>query len=1211
MLKGLKLVGFKSFAEETLFEFPRGITIVVGPNGSGKSNVVDAVKWALGEQSIKSLRGKEMEDVIFNGSASRKPANSATATLIFDNAAGKLAIDTPEVEVTRRVYRGGDAEYLLNRQPCRLRDIRDLFAGTGVATQAYSVIEQGKVDILLQSSPRDRRVIFEEAAGISRFKAKKLETQRRLDRVDQNLLRLSDIVQELDSRLRSVRAQASRARRHREMSTRLQELRTQTGLADWREGTREWEAVQSRLRQLADEAASLRERAEASEARSIELDIEIGEADREIRASEARSAQNRERIAACETTAEEGRAWHREMEAEIAERRRQTARLSMRIQDMAAQFQQATDHLQIAEREHEEAVSEVERRAARHAEIDQRLQAAQSRQQQHREARIEVLRETARQEQEIAGLQSQQTQIAESRQRSGTRLAELQAARAELDQELAAAQAAQQEAETRCQQARQAATECERRMSELQALQERQLAERHELQQRLSRATERATVLQELEQRREGVDAGVKAVLKQAAEEAESPFRGVRGLVADAFRVPWEKAPLVELALGEKASWLVAESGTPLLNHLSLESPIAPGRVSFLWLPVQAPDALADDLRTQPGVVARADEWVETDPPFEHLAATLLGTTWIVEKFAHALALSERFPDRYQFVTKAGTLLRADGSFAVGTPAVSAGLISRRSELRELGRQIEELEQRQRNHEAELETLRQELETQRDRSRDSQTELQAATDELRQRTTLAERLSERIAESTAQETRLAQDLAVWEEAEQRLGTELSVARGKLAERESRSRELEQEAERLQQEVDASEAARQQENQHLVTARVRLANCEQRLAEAQSRVARFQADRDERRQAARTGRKQLEDYLEKRTAAERRILRAEAELALLFLRKEAFARDAHDFLAEREALRSQRSEHLEEARRLREAGRERESQAHALRLEASEADHQRQAIAERLREDYGLDLPKLAESEPPPEIEDRATLDGEIRELRRKLNQLGGVDPESLEELESLEERHAQLTSQWEDLSEAKKSLEEIIQRINADTERLFLETLETVKSHFQILFRKLFGGGRADIVLEDEEDILESGIEIVAQPPGKELRSISLLSGGEKTLTCVALLLAVFRGRPSPFCILDEVDAALDEANIERFIGVLQEFLSWTQFIVITHSKRTMVAAHTLYGVTMEESGVSKRVSVRFEDVRENGEIVIREPGQPSSKPAAKDSEAA
>jgi chromosome segregation protein len=389
-----------------------------------------------------------------------------------------------------------------------------------------------------------------------------------------------------------------------------------------------------------------------------------------------------------------------------------------------------------------------------------------------------------------------------------------------------------------------------------------------------------------------------------------------------------------------------------------------------------------------------------------------------------------------------------------------------------------------------------------------------------------------------------------------------------------------------------EQARQRFGREAGATKIEMVKSEQRLGHLRGQKSQLERDQQERGRALADSRSHLEVCQERLQDASRNILRAESEVAELYLRKEAYAAEAERHLQTRENWRELKSSLSAESQRIRARIRKLEARLHAKELAAGEVRHERTTLVDRLREDYNIDLAELEHTPTDEELQERAEVEREIGELRGKLNSIGGVNLDALEELDELEARYATLSSQYQDLSSAKASLESIIGKINADSRRLFADTLEVVREHFQTLFRKLFGGGHADIILEEGVDILDSGIEIVARPPGKEPRSISLLSGGEKTLTCVALLLAIFRSRPSPFCVLDEVDAALDEANIERFIGVLQEFLTWTQFIVVTHSKKTMTCASTLYGITMQESGVSKRVSVRFEDVSDNGEIL-------------------
>jgi len=1205
MLKALELVGFKSFADKTRFEFPRGITVVVGPNGSGKSNVVDAIKWVLGEQSVKSLRGKEMSDCIFNGSASRRALNAAEVTLSFDNSERLLAVDTPEVQITRRVYRSGEGEYLINRQPCRLRDIRDLLAGTGAATEAYGVIEQGKVDVLLQSSPKDRRLIFEEAAGISRFKAKKIEAQRRLERVEQNLLRLSDIVEEVESRLRGVRLQAGKARRYREYADRLQELRTQVGLADWRALSEKLAAHEAELQTARDEIGAASAQADLLEAQSLELDLQIAGAEQLMRTSESRIAHNRERIAMLESSIEHERRRSRDLEEEVARHRRQSHALSTRAVNLDQQLHVASDSLEELEVRGRLLVQELEQAEKELAALVAHLEAARAENELRRTSHLEQLRTAGTLGNQISVLDAQLSAARSLCERGSLQMAELAIAHESAATDLTALEAKLAELAhltgDRQRQLLGVRNSLSRNRHE-HAQRQRDLAQ---LRERLSGASQRAAVLEELEKQLEGLNAGVREVLVQAREQKTGVWKHVRGLVADLLHVNMESAGLVEVALGETAQHLVVDQSADLIAFLQRDAPRFAGRVGFVRMDLLTSNQAAGaiDLQGQPGVLGRADRFVETSPEFTELAQRLLGNTWIVEKLSHAIALSASSGRGHNFVTLAEELLTADGLLAVGPRHAATGLISRRSELRALRREITQLnsqveQAQQQASQSARQIATSEAEEQRLALEHQESNLKLG--EQRLQTSAARQRQQQLAEQAAA---LAAQISAAEVEQAAAHTTLEGVRGELAQTESRLAELEGQLVQGSASAEQLELVWQRQSQKAGAARVELARHEQRLDHLKMLKDSLQRDQQERGRALGESRIQLASCLERARIADRNILRAEGELAELYLGKEGFFGETMAQFAGRERLREQKTGSLADAQRIRAKVRKLETRLHAKELAAGEARHERASLEDRLREDYQIELAEIEHQPSAEELHHRESVEQEIAELRAKINSIGGVNLDALTELDELEARFASLSSQHADLSSAKGSLDTIIGKINADSRRLFAETLELVRGHFQALFRKLFGGGQADIVLEEGADILECGIEIIARPPGKEPRNISLLSGGEKTLTCVALLLAVFRSRPSPFCVLDEVDAALDEANIERFIAVLNEFLAWTQFIVVTHSKKTMTCASTLYGVTMQESGVSKRVSVRFEDVSEDGQIKTfqDEPSVPAS----------
>jgi len=1112
MLRALEIVGFKSFADKTRFEFPRGITVVVGPNGSGKSNIVDAIKWVLGEQSVKSLRGKEMADVIFNGSGARRAMNSAEITLTFDNSNNLLPIDTPEVHITRRVYRSGEGEYLINRHPGRLRDIRDLLSGTGMGTHAYSVIEQGKVDVLLQSSPRDRRVIFEEAAGISRFKAKKIESLRRLERVEQNLLRLSDIVDEVESRLRSVRLQAGKARRYKEYTDRLQELRTQVGLVDWRRLSERLGKFEDELQSLAEQNAGANAEAETVDTRLLETDTQITDANEAIRQSESRIAENRERIAGHESTIEHERNRSRDLEQEIARHRRQLVAMTARAGDLQQQLLDTAEAVRQAEQQHR-------RIAARLAEGERQLTGVitdldqfREENEQRRRGYVEQMRAAAELGNRIGALESQLAAAAAAQQRCQGRLAELDGQCDALSAELEDLRRRRQDL------ARQVAEEEELLSAAKDQLDRnrRHHAARQEelarLRQRHSGVAERAAVLEELHRRQEGLNAGVKEVLAAAAgATTESPWRSVRGLVADLLHVGVEIAPLVEVALGETAQHVVAAPEAALLDHLKHQSPRLAGRVGFVWLDDRpaARAATAIDLEGRPGVLGRADRFVKTDPQFAALARQLLGRTWFVEKLDDALALAESVGRGLTFATLAGERLAADGTLVVGPRHAVTGLISRRSQLEALKTQLQELEAEIAQTEQGVAALGRQIEQQQQQVEVRSAAHRRAADAVAEHGFKIAAAEQTRVQLDRQRSVLQAELSAAAVQHDTAAQSLDDVRAKRQQAETHLAEAEAQLSGLDEKIERLEERQQVHNRETTQTKVELAKSEERLRNLHARMRQFEESRQERGRAIADAGEQLARCIERAGASRRNILRSESQVAELYLWKEKFAGETVALIDRREQLRRQRTELTTGAQAIRAKIRKIEEKIHAADLAASEVRHERGSMADRLREDYGIELAELEHEPSDEEQHQREEVQQEIDELRRKINNLGNVNIEALDELDELETRHKTLADQYRDLAGAKASLERIIDKINTDSRRLFSETLETVTGHFRELFRDLFGGGHADIILDEGVDILESGIEIVARPPGKEPRSISLLSGGEKTLTCVALLLAI------------------------------------------------------------------------------------------------------
>jgi chromosome segregation protein len=1198
MLKRLELVGFKSFAEKTAFEFSKGVTAIVGPNGSGKSNLVDAVRWILGEQSAKSLRGGEMADVIFNGSATRRSLGLAEVTMTFDNSRRQLAIEADEVQISRRVYRSGEGEYLINQQICRLRDIKELFLGSGAGSDAYSIIEQGRVDAFLQSSTKERRGVFEEAAGISRFRAKKVETLRKLERVDQNVQRLRDIIDEVEKQLRSVKLQASKAERYQEYNARLKEVRVGLGLQEFhllsqqlREETTALESVRAGMNERAAQVA-------AWESQTLELEEKIARLDECLHEHEARLSAARQEIHSQETTQRHERALADEHGAELLKVRAKLNELGRHVAELADSLDSAGRDLCVTEAEAQQRRQTVRALEEQARAAGQRVAELVAQRKRDQDEHLEQMRHVARLQNDVVGARAATDNLRRERERLRLRTEQVSENLASLDQELEQWTMADEALHTRLAFAREALADQRRRREELRQSGDATAELISRLRADRSGLVSRIEVLEGLEWRHEGLGSGVREVLALMEQPDAGPWRTVLGMLADFLTVRREHAPLIDLALGDRAQHFLIRDPATLSAALRRHSQPFSGRVSFLPLALAGAGGELEPLKAMPahhGVLARADQLVACErPDIAALASRLLGRTMIVQDLDSAREIAAQ-ANGYRSVTLQGELLEVDGTLTVGTHHAESGILSRKSELRESREQMTALDRRTAAVESDLADQRERLAILDSQLVEQQQEIDVLVEQAADLRTRIGSHRDRRQGLHEEVTLSQQEIVNLEQEIQTLEANWQETARQAAASEARVHELHARIESAEQEMRQREHERQQHQQQCTTASVALAKVDERLNALQTQHRQLDANARQRREEITLAEGQRDSLLARLRDGEGMLLHASSALAQAYQDKERAEERGSETRNERQRTWQRRAHLNELAQAVRGEWKQQQERVHAHELQASDFSHRLNTLADRLREDYQLELAELYKNWFPPQLVESiapTAAQEEIAELRRKLSRLGSVNLDALQELHELQARADNLQIQFVDLTTAKRALEEIIERINSDSRRLFTDTFTAVKGHFQELFRKLFGGGMADVVLEDENDILECGIEIIARPPGKELRSISLMSGGEKTLTTVALLLAIFRSKPSPFCILDEVDAALDEANIGRFTLVLKEFLDLSQFIIITHSKRTMAAADVLYGITMQESGVSRRVAVRFEDwPDENGRL--------------------
>jgi len=1198
-LKTLEIVGFKSFADRVQIDLTGDVTAFVGPNGCGKSNIVDAIKWVLGEQRVTSLRGDSMHDVIFNGNASgrRVPMNFAEVSITFTNDCGTLPIEFDEVVVTRRLFRTGESEYLLNRSPVRLKDIKKIFMNTGAALDAYSIMEQGKIDRILEANPKDRRLIFEEAAGISLFKSQRREAERKLERTNANLLRLGDIIDELEKRIRSLKNQAGRARSYLNLTERIDELRKDyychlftdlAGRMDSLKGSvasavgaeedkrRELATCQNACDELSTNVSAIKEGLYAKRSRLAELKSALAECDGKIAMLEKRLFEIGNEQVENSQRGDDLKRRTADRQTELAGIEKSLSWLVSEEESLAREEQTTREQVTVAAnklRECGDGIEELENSivdlSRKEVEIgNKRVEATARLKGQHatRWRLVHKQHETAR-------------QLAESREEYTELTAGMDLKKGLVDNlahELATS--------------RRTAATMEAGLGELDG-------EIRGLEAEKVKVDSRIELLDSLVSSREGVEASARAVLDEASAEGNS-LSFVDGILGEMLDVDFTLSKALEAVLGDLAEAVVVKSRAEARQVLVFLEEKSLGGATIL---VQ--DDLigtADGTRATPSLADR----IECAPGLAPLKEALLGRILLKED---DLEIGEGSHSPAPCVVNQRGDFYEGAVFRGGGGAREPGLIARRSERTALKESVVELAER-------LDSLQRRRET--------------VHEKLAEILTLNEDLSKTLDEHEFEMAALSAEQGKVADRLDRLFLEfrLHLEEGHDIEKSVLSlkvelRDLRGEGDGIGEDVRTKSKNLDLANMQAAGLRNETARLDERLQELGLKIVEFRGKRDALEKEKNLLAKSMDESRSRLGELERDEQRlavhsdeVKAAIAHLKERTEGMASERTELTADVDDLNAHVAELNGDFEKEREKlstveGALEQSRSHldSLRIEVKEIEVKQQNLRDRAIEEVELDLDQAyaegrlarqfasaerdrtaeeADHEAAPRFDHEAA-EREIAEIRQKIARIGNVNLEAVDELEKIEERYGHLVSQRDDLNGAQKSLKEMISHLNIESRKRFAETFEEVRSHFNGIFRKLFHGGRADIRINEGEDILEAGIEIIAGPPRKDVRSISLLSGGERTLTAVALLFALFKARPSPFCFLDEVDAALDETNIERFCSLLGEFIQNSQFLIVTHSKQTMSYASILYGVTMETGGVSKLVSMKLEEYQE------------------------
>jgi chromosome segregation protein len=1236
-LKNLTVLGFKSFADKTSLNFQPGVTAIVGPNGCGKSNVSDAIRWVLGEQSAKALRGGEMADVIFNGTDGRKPLGMAEVSLTIGgvdeenlHAAG-VEMAYNEVTLTRRVFRDGGSEYFINKTPCRLKDIQQLFMGTGVGRTSYSIMAQGNITQILSSKPEDRRMIFEEAAGITKYKAQKREALRKLEATEQNLVRVADLVREVKRQIGSLQRQAGKARRYKQLSMELQHLDTQLA-------RHQFDVLQAEIAERQATADNLRDEIETNSADVLRCEDEISEL--------------RNRLSELEH--EIGVMQQRGLELK-GEADRHESRIQFneeRLREFAAQNSKAmADMTQAEERRsvaQQEAATVAENLAASSAALEKHRQTLASKQEALRKVEDDLRRQqealrVAQADafsaaQDLSRARNEITSLDLQKQGNVVRLEKLSAEKIQLEEERTRLETRLHEFAVNVQAEKlnaqtQRGTVEERQNRLAQIHEELTLAgkEQDKVLEQQAEQRSRLNVLEQLQADHEGFSAGSLAALKQSQH--------VLGSLADKIHVPNEFVTAIETALGHHLQLVLTENPEAAQEILADLSTNKKGRASIAPLSLTRnghsdSHSTLDTQHSSPdlhlnGAPLEAIKVVQSDSSVRPLLDRLLGTTRVVRDLPAATAAWRENAGAFHFVTLTGEVLSRHGVYTGGynngngNGKAPASILGRKNQIADLRAAL-----------AKLQEAVAELSRRKGALQSEQTELQAslqqAQTELRaQEVAIAthegefnalqnsQRLLHQKIDTVVYEI---QSLAAQEEEGLQKRAALAARAGELEAREqARQTQVAESTTNL----EGLRLQRDAANAGLTESKVALATEEQMSASYQQQQQSLEQRIRELSQVIEQRRGELGSFVTRKEQAESEIQDSRVQIERLQHDREQVNAQTAELLAQKQSQETDINNREEGLREQRRRLTELQQQRGSIEVELAQKNMAVQNLRERIQQKYHVNLDDVRSEcitityadEGPAKVhtmtpEEMAASGGatdwdgvakQVQELQMRIDEMGPVNLVAIEEYEETEQRFQFLSKQHDDLASAKTQLLEVINRINTQTREMFRETFEKIRDNFRLMFTEVFGGGKADLILLDENDLLESGIDIVARPPGKQLQTISLLSGGEQTMTAVSLLFSIYQVKPSPFCVLDELDAPLDESNINRFIRVLQRFLAHSQFIIITHNKRTIGMADVLYGVTMQEQGISKIVSVKFhkadEAVTDHTPVALETPG--------------
>ena len=1182
-LKRIEIAGFKSFADKTVIDFENSVTAVVGPNGSGKSNITEAIRWVLGEQSAKSLRGGKMPDIIFAGSDTRKQLNIAEVTVILDNSDHYLPLEYNEISVTRRYRRTGESEFFINKQSCRLKDIQELFLDSGLGKESFSIISQGKVEAIFSSKPEDRRGIFEEAAGVLKYKQRKKKAEQKLFETEDNLSRVQDIIHELEEQLTPLAAQSEAAKEF----LRLKETLTQTDVslmvAEIKTAKKDWDNKQAQLAKFNLELGKLSESIQEQESILAKQRKENAQADRLIEKNQQVLLDLSEKLKQTEGQKDV-----------LQERTKHTQKSSQEYQTSLAEAQKKVKHFEKLQESLMKAAAEketeIQKAEANLIKTQQELEKYQKSTKELlaelRDQYVDLMQEQAAVGNELKYLERQYIQETAKSKQTLAKQSEVEASVDRLilqKEELTQKQAQLKSSLTETKEKLEMIQQNGKKFQEALAKEQPKM---YQLMNQVQQLRARKKSLQEIQENYFGFYQGVRLVLQHKQQ-----LSGIVGAVAELIDVPAD----FETALGGAAQHVIVENEKDARQAITYLKQQRGGRATFLPLTTIKPRQLPAHILTQAaaveGFIGIASEQVSYPDQIQTVVQNLLGTILLAKDLTSANAIAQTIRYQYRVVSLEGDVMNAGGSMTGGANkrGNQGSLFVQNQELKQLTSEFEEADKQLQAQEKKVQELQQETarlaeeqEVLRTRGEQLRFEEQEATNQLQNIINELERFEKEKQISTFETRELQQFIEDYEK-------QTNELKDKQTDLESQRQKIDEEIKSLSQESDQMEARRAQVQSQKAQEQADLAVLKEQFNHLQIQL--------------RGARVQKAEATERQEAIEKQLATLTADFSDHEVTEESLEKQINELSAQRETLKAelakakeQRDRRQKEIDKLEAVLAERNREQKARLSEQSKLEVQKdraEMILDNhltyLQSEYQLTFEKASQDyQETTDIEDSRT---KVSSLKEQIEKLGPVNLNSIEQYEQVSERHTFLATQRDDLLAAKNQLFETMDEMDDEVRTRFKEVFEAIRQEFKIVFPNMFGGGKAELVLTEPTDLLKTGIEIEVQPPGKKLQSLSLLSGGERALTAIALLFSIIRVCPVPFCILDEVEAALDEANVKRFGRYLSDFQDDTQFIVVTHRKGTMVAADVLYGVTMQESGVSKIVSVRMEDINEEAKI--------------------